>query len=98
MVYRAGAAAKYSLQMSYPQNLGNKGLTGVFGLFSPFMYRIAIRGNEGLCVFHRISSSFFPRKDMRLPVALRFSRRRSWAARDGFRAYFFLFRLCAEGA
>jgi hypothetical protein len=87
----AAVAAKYSLQRSSPQNLGIKGLAGVFWRFSPFSYRIAIRGNEGLCVFHRISSSFFP-------LALRFSRRRSWAARDGFRAYFFLFRLCAEGA
>jgi hypothetical protein len=37
--------------MTYTQNLGSKGLTGVFGRFSLFSYRIAICGDEELCIF-----------------------------------------------
>jgi hypothetical protein len=51
MVYMVGVAAKSSFHMSYPQNLGRKGLTGVFWLFSPFSYRIVRLGNDGLRIY-----------------------------------------------
>jgi hypothetical protein len=57
--YGVGVAAKYSLQRSSPQNLGSKGLTGVFWLFFLILYRIAIRSNEDL----RIFSLEFPLKN-----------------------------------
>jgi hypothetical protein len=52
-----GVAANYSLQMSYPQKLGNKGLTGVFWRFLLFLYRIVIFRNKEPLHFSSIFSS-----------------------------------------
>jgi hypothetical protein len=63
MAYGVGDAAKSSLQRSYPQNPGNKGLTGVFGFFLSFSYRIAILADKEALHF---SFEFFLEKRRRM--------------------------------
>jgi hypothetical protein len=62
VIYEVGVSAKSSLQMTYTQNLGSKGLTGVFWRLSPISCHIAIRGNEELCIFPLNFPSIFPLK------------------------------------
>jgi hypothetical protein len=59
MVYGVGVAAKSSLQRSYPQNLGDKGLTGSFWDFLLFLYRIAILAQKGPLLFFWFSPRIF---------------------------------------
>jgi hypothetical protein len=100
MVYMVGVAAKSSLQMTSPQNLGSKGLTGVFWIFLLFSYRIVRLATRKLCIFPRFSFEFFLdffldfflEKRWGFPAPLRFSR--GCRQRCGMVPPF---RLCAVG-
>jgi hypothetical protein len=98
MVYGVGVAAKSSFQRSSPQNLGSKGLTGIFDSFSVFLYHIARSADEEALHFSLDFPRHFPSKNSEewSTCRVRFSCGHGRAARDGFCAGPSI-RLCAGG-